>query len=178
MVKSLQVIADAIVCKDGTGAFATPSVGPAGALYKNGVVTADVVTITGATHLWKWALTFPVLAPGDRVAVYITATIDGVATGKFVFRDMADTAYVSDVNTELAKVPKSDGAATWNNTALASINTEVDTALNTAIPGSPTANSINERIKAIDVLTESGGAGDLAAILTDTAAIVPPPIVI
>jgi hypothetical protein len=69
---------------------------------------------------------------------------------------------------ELAKVPKSDGTATWNATALASINAEVDTALNTAIPGSPTANSINERIAAIDDLTQAGGSGDLAAILTDT----------
>jgi hypothetical protein len=51
---------------------------------------------------------------------------------------------------ELAKVPKSDGSATWNATALASINAEVDTALNTAIPGGPTANSINERIAALD----------------------------
>ena len=33
MVKSGQVCADAIVCKDGTGALATPSVGPAGTLY-------------------------------------------------------------------------------------------------------------------------------------------------
>ena len=51
---------------------------------------------------------------------------------------------------ELAKVPKSDGTASWNATALAAINAEVDTALNTAIPGSPTADSINERIAAID----------------------------
>jgi len=48
------------------------------------------------------------------------------------------------------------------------VNAEVDTALNTAIPGSPTANSINERIAAIDDLTQAGGSGDLAAILTDT----------
>lgn len=51
---------------------------------------------------------------------------------------------------ELAKVPKSDSNVTWNATALASINAEVDTALNTPIPGSPTADSINERIVAID----------------------------
>ena len=48
--------------------------------------------------------------------------------------------------TELAKVPKSDGAVTWNNTALASINAEVDTALNTAIPLVNTADSINDVI--------------------------------
>lgn len=53
--------------------------------------------------------------------------------------------------------------------SLAAINAEVDTALNTAIPGGPTADSINERVKAIDVLTEASGDGDLAAILADTA---------
>ena len=48
------------------------------------------------------------------------------------------------------------------------INAAVDTALDTAIPGSPTADSINQRIKAIDELTEASGDGDLAAILADT----------
>ncbi len=38
----------------------------------------------------------------------------------------------------------------FNTTQKASVNTEVDTALNTAVPGSPTANSINERIKTMD----------------------------
>lgn len=51
---------------------------------------------------------------------------------------------------ELAKVPKSDGSASWNATALAAINAEVDGALNTAIPGSPTADSINERVATMD----------------------------
>jgi hypothetical protein len=51
---------------------------------------------------------------------------------------------------ELAKVPKSDSTVSWNATALAAINAEVDTALNTAIPGSPTANSVNERVAAMD----------------------------
>jgi hypothetical protein len=53
---------------------------------------------------------------------------------------------------ELAKVPKSDSNVSWNATALAAINAEVDTALNTAIPGSPAANSINERIATMDGL--------------------------
>jgi hypothetical protein len=52
-----------------------------------------------------------------------------------------------------------------------SINAEVDTALNTAIPGSPTADSVNQRLKAIDVLTEASGAGDLAAMLVAALAI-------
>lgn len=48
------------------------------------------------------------------------------------------------------------------------INAQVDAALNTAIPGGATANSINERIAALDDLAQAGGAGDLAAILADT----------
>ncbi len=38
----------------------------------------------------------------------------------------------------------------FNTTQKASINTEVDTALNTAIPALPTTDSINERLKAVD----------------------------
>ena len=48
--------------------------------------------------------------------------------------------------------------------AKADVNAEVDDALDTAIPGGPTADSINQRIVAIDELTEAGGDGDLAAI--------------
>jgi len=47
------------------------------------------------------------------------------------------------------------------------IQTSVAAALNTAVPDSPTADSINERVKAIDVLTEASGDGDLAAIKND-----------
>ena len=53
------------------------------------------------------------------------------------------------------------------------INAEVDNALDTAIPGGATADSINERIAALDDLTEAAGAGDLAAILTDTGTTIP-----
>jgi len=48
------------------------------------------------------------------------------------------------------------------------INAAVDAALDTAIPGSPTADSINQRVAAVDDLTQASGAGDLAAILADT----------
>lgn len=47
----------------------------------------------------------------------------------------------------------------------ASVNAEVDTALNTAIPGSPVADSINERIVAIDAY----GAPPTAAAIVDAA---------
>lgn len=75
------------------------------------------------------------------------------------FSDLSITATTGRV--DVASVEGSD--------ATDQINAAVDAALDTAIPASPTANSINERIKSLDELTESGGSGDLAAILTDTA---------
>ena len=57
--------------------------------------------------------------------------------------------------------------------SLANINAEIDTALNTAIPGGPTANSINQRVLAIDDLTQASGSGDLAAVLVDTDTTIP-----
>ena len=52
--------------------------------------------------------------------------------------------------------------------AKADVNAEVDTALNTAIPLTPTTDSVNQRLVAIDDLTQASGGGDLAAILADT----------
>jgi hypothetical protein len=43
------------------------------------------------------------------------------------------------------------------------VNAEIDSALNTAIPGSPTADSINERIASIDSKLPAGGIGDATA---------------
>jgi len=49
----------------------------------------------------------------------------------------------------------------WSGTAEL---TETQYSMNVAIPGSPTANSINERIAAVDDLTQASGDGDLAAL--------------
>ena len=48
----------------------------------------------------------------------------------------------------------------WNDLSAAQVNAEVDTAFDTAIPGTPTANSINERIKAIDDKLPTGTISD------------------
>lgn len=87
---------------------------------------------------------------------------------------------VTALAAEVAKIPKSDAAVTWNATALASINAEVDTALNTAIPASNTANSVNDILLDVstnaavadavwdEVLTSGhAGAGSSAVILSD-----------
>jgi hypothetical protein len=49
----------------------------------------------------------------------------------------------------------------FSTAAKAAINAEVDTALNTAIPGGPTADSINERIVAIDGFGTPPSAADI-----------------
>lgn len=73
--------------------------------------------------------------PGSPTANSINervATIDDKLPSKSYLRGSAD----------------SDGG--MDSEDKADVNAEVDTALNTAIPGSPTANSVNERVKAID----------------------------
>jgi len=55
----------------------------------------------------------------------------------------------------------------------AEVNAEVDGALDTAIPGTPTADSVNQRVRSMDLLTEASGAGDLAAILVDSGTSIP-----
>lgn len=59
----------------------------------------------------------------------------------------------------------------WNADWDVEVQSEVADALDAAIPGTPTLDSINYRIKAIDVLTQAAGDGDLAAILSDTASL-------
>lgn len=150
-------------------------------------VVDSILTDTNAIHVHAQAII-------DDLALVHThvGTIDGHITADYGATEKAAIDLLDDANglvnihdtvdtvagyvdtevaalvSELAKVPKSDSNVTWNATALASINAEVDGALNTAIPGSPTSDSINERVKAIDDLTQASGAGDLAAILIDT----------
>jgi hypothetical protein len=82
----------------------------------------------------------------DKIGTIVNT--GGTATIGAILGDFANSALV----TRVAAV-KSDTAAIKAITdllTLAAINTEVDTALNTAIPGSPTADSVNERVKATD----------------------------
>src|SRR3989337_1635976 len=58
-------------------------------------------------------------------------------------------ARVLTAGTNIA-LAKGTGVTGFNDLSAADVNAEVDTALNTAIPPSPTADSVNERIKAID----------------------------
>lgn len=100
-VKTGQSAAGTFLCKGATGALATPSVGPAGVLYVNGVANGASVTISGANP-YKWAVTLPALSAGDVVQIYITATIATIATGGFVWEETAETVLPSDLS---ARIP-------------------------------------------------------------------------
>jgi len=94
-VKTGQAWAGTFVTLDATGALATPSSGPAGVLYVDGTANAATVTITGSNP-YKWAVTLPSLTAGQRVDMYITATIDTIATAGIVASEQADTSLLSD----------------------------------------------------------------------------------
>lgn len=102
-VKTGTAWAGTFVTQDATGALATPSTGPAGVLYVDGTANAAEVTITG-TNPYKFAVTLPALTAGQRVDMYITATIATIATAGVVASEQADTALTSEVKTETAAI--------------------------------------------------------------------------
>lgn len=107
-VKTGSAWAGTFVTLDATGALATPSSGPAGVLYVDGTANAATVTITGSNP-YKWAVTLPTLTAGQRVDMYITATISSIATAGIVASAQADTVLTSDVKTETAAILEDTG---------------------------------------------------------------------
>ena len=122
MVKSGQLWSGLVVCKDSTGALATPSVGPAGALYVDGIANVASVTVSGSNP-YKWTVTLPALTAGQCVSMYITATIANIATASVVAEDVADTKRVSDLN-DAAAAPNvgAIGTEIWAGTYTRQIN--------------------------------------------------------
>ena len=100
-VKTGQAWAGLFVTLDATGALAAGS--PAGVLYVDGVANAATVTITGSNP-YKYAVTLPNLTAGQRVDMYITATISTIATAGIVASAQADTVLASDVKAETALI--------------------------------------------------------------------------
>lgn len=92
-VKTGQAWAGTFVCLDATGALEAGT--PSGVLYVDGVANGASVTITGSNP-YKWAVTLPSLTAGQRVDMYITATISTIATAGFVASEQADTTLLSD----------------------------------------------------------------------------------
>jgi len=108
---------------------------------------------SGGTNTWNATALASINAEADTALV----DYDGLVA--------ADTLTAVTTVTNLTNAPTSGDLTATMKT---SVNAEVDTALNTAIPGGATADSVNERLVAIDDLSQAAGAGDLAAILTDT----------
>lgn len=102
-VKSAQEWSGVAICLDATGALSTPSVGPAGALYVNGVVNGASVTISGSNP-YRWTVTLPSLTASDCVSMYLTATISSIATATIAAEDVADTALASEVKVDTTAI--------------------------------------------------------------------------
>lgn len=100
-VKSGATWAGTFVTLDATGALAAGT--PSGVLYVDGTANAAEVTISGSNP-YKWSVTLPALTAGQRVDMYITATISTIATASVVASEQADTALISDVETDIAAV--------------------------------------------------------------------------
>lgn len=88
-VKTGTTWAGTFVTLDAMGALATPSSGPTGVLYIDGEANGAAVTISGANP-YKWSVTLPALTAGQRVDMYITATIATIATAGVVASEQAD----------------------------------------------------------------------------------------
>jgi hypothetical protein len=93
-VKTGQAWAGLFVTLDATGALAAGA--PSGTLYVDGVADGAAVTITG-TNPYKFAVTLPTLTAGQRVDMYITATISTITTAGIVASAQADTILASDI---------------------------------------------------------------------------------
>jgi len=94
-VKTGSAWAGLFVTLDATGAASAADSAPTGTLYVDGVSNAASVTITGSNP-YKFAVTLPTLTAGQRVDMYITATIDTIATAGIVASAQADTVLLSD----------------------------------------------------------------------------------
>ena len=194
MVKTGQVWIGSLVTRDATGALATPSVGPAGVLYVDGVADAASVTISG-TNPYKWSVTLPALTAGQSVSMYITATIATITTGAIVAEDQADTARISDVETDTAdiqarlpaalvsgRMDATVGAMAANTLTASALATDAVTEISTAISSTAGSGALTTTVTVNDenaqpldgvevwVTSDSAGTTVVAGTLTTNAA--------
>ena len=196
MLKTGQVWSGLIVCRDTTRALSTPTVGPVGTLYVNGIANGATVTITGSNP-YKWSVTLPSLTAGDTVQMYITATIAGVATAAIAMQDVGDTSSLSDLATAIATRMATFTYTAPDNAGIGAIGTALGNvtyglaallaAINTRLQGSTYVAPANSDIAAIKLITDqfrfttanqvdanalSGGAGATQASVDDIGLVV------
>lgn len=118
----------------------------------NAASTYATLTVTGAMSVNGVS---NVAQTGDSFAV-VKASGTGDNAAIKAKTDLIPAAPASTTNitagtiTTVTNLTNAPTAGDLTATMKASINAEVDSALDTAIPGTPTANSVNERIKAFD----------------------------
>ena len=86
-----------------TGAAMSAGVLPTGVLVRNGVDTAEVVTVTNkAVGIYRAAVTIPAgYAAGDEVQIRIAATVNAIAGNAAVWGDTLDTVRSGEVATTI-----------------------------------------------------------------------------
>jgi len=86
-----------------TGAAMSAGVLPTGVLVRNGVDTAEVVTVTNkAVGIYRAAVTIPAgYAAGDEVQIRINATVNAIAGNAAVWGDTLDTVRSGEVATTI-----------------------------------------------------------------------------
>lgn len=137
---TVKAVTDKVAATIAAGDIATDAVDAASVKadavtkIQNGLATPTNITagtITTVTNLTNAPtagdLTATMKTSVNTEVASALATYDGPTNAEMVARTIAAADYATAA--ELAKVPKSDGTATWNATALASINSEADTAL-------------------------------------------------
>ena len=166
MVKTGQTWSGIFVSLDATGALATPTVGPAGTLYVDGVSNAASVTVTGSNP-YKWTVTLPTLTAGQCVSMYITATIATIATASVVAEDVADTVRLSDV--PAVNVTLWKGTAPADLDASGRVDASVGEMQDDVIRGEaydrvgayPITNAMYVALDDLGNMIETGGSGDV-----------------
>lgn len=161
-VKSGAVWSGLVVTRDATGALSAASVGPAGTLYVDGVANAAVVTVAGANP-YSWTVTLPALTAGQCVSMYLTATVDTIATAAVVAEDVADTSLNSDLATTIGAAGAGLTAVPWNAAWDAEVQSEATDALNAYDP--PTDTEMDAALLAL-----IGADGDTLETLSDEIA--------
>lgn len=114
----------AFVTKSATGAVTAATGTPVGTLYVDGTANGASVTVGGANP-YSWTVTLPALTAGQRVDMYITATVSAVATGGIVASEQADTELVSDLTDEV--IGTGSGLTALGDTRLANLDAAVST---------------------------------------------------
>lgn len=138
-------------------------------MSKAWVVTPDatseytVIPADSDVELWNGAA---VTGDGDWAALKAETALIVADTNEL----QTDWTNAGRLDAILDKIPLSDGTVSWNATALAAINAEVDTALNTAIPAAA-AGSINDVLKDLDALLPPSGT---LSVYDATAAVTQP----